>query len=81
MEHYLILARSITYAQRMQKALAKAGIRSQIFRAPRDLTDLGCAYTVQVSNLSAALAVLRYEKIPVVRAFRYLQGGYREVAI
>ena len=43
-EYDLILARSVTYAQRMQRALNRAGIRSQLFRAPRDLTDLGCAY-------------------------------------
>lgn len=41
MEYYLILARSVTYAQRMQRTLGRTGIRSQIFRAPRDLTDLG----------------------------------------
>ena len=43
MEYDLILARSVTYAQRMQSVLNRIGIRSQIFRAPRDLTDLGCA--------------------------------------
>lgn len=45
MEYDLILARSVTYAQRMQSVLNRIGIRSQIFRAPRDLTDLGCAYS------------------------------------
>ena len=40
-EYDLILARSVTYAQRMQKTLDRAGIRCRIFRAPRDLTDLG----------------------------------------
>ena len=39
MEHYIILARSVTYAQRMQKSLGRAGIRCQIFRPPRDLTE------------------------------------------
>ena len=39
MEYYLILARSVTYAQRMQKTLDRAGIRCRIFRAPRDLTE------------------------------------------
>ena len=34
----------VTIAQRMQRALARSGIRSRIFRAPRDLTDRGCAY-------------------------------------
>lgn len=83
MEHYLILARSVTYAQRTQKALAKAGIRTQIFRAPRDLTDLGCAYAVRISpyDLAPAMAVLRKEKLPPLRVFFYQQGGYQEVAL
>ena len=61
MEYDLILARSVTYAQRMQRALNRAGIRSQLFRAPRDLTDLGCAYVVRISpyDLGAALPLLR----------------------
>ena len=49
-EYDLILARSVTYAQRMQRALNRAGIRSQLFRAPRDLTDLGCAYVVRIGR-------------------------------
>ena len=60
MEHYIILARSVTYAQRMQKSLSRAGIRCHIFRPPRDLTDMGCAYAVRVavSDLPAALTAL-----------------------
>ena len=49
MDYYLILARSVTYAQRMQRALERVGLRCQIYRAPRELTDLGCAYAVQLS--------------------------------
>ena len=33
-ENYLIIARSVTYAQRMQNALSRAGVRCRIFRAP-----------------------------------------------
>ena len=52
MDDYLILARSVTFAQRMQKALSRAGVRNQIYRAPRDLTDLGCAYVVRIGPLN-----------------------------
>lgn len=57
MEYDLIIARSVTFAQRMQKALEQAGIRCRIFRAPRDLTDLGCAYAVQISRAEATYAL------------------------
>lgn len=81
MEHYLIIARSVTYAQRMQRALARAGLRSRIFRAPRDLTDRGCAYAVQIAagDLSAALPVLRGEALDPVQIFLSQRGTFQEV--
>lgn len=83
MEHYLILARSITYAQRMQRALDKIGIRSYIYRAPRDLTERGCAYALKiaVSDLSAALTAINREALNPVQIFLYQQGTYREVGL
>ena len=81
MEHYLILARSITFAQRMQSALGRAGIRCQIFRAPRDLTDLVCAYAVQIAvpDLTPALLALRRASLDPVQIFLYQRGLYQEV--
>lgn len=72
MEHCLMIARSVTYAQRMQSALARAGIGCQIFRAPRELSESGCAYAVQISEdrLTAALNVLRREKLNPVQIFK-----------
>ena len=81
MEHYIILARSVTYAQRMQKSLSRAGVRCQIFRPPRDLTDLGCAYAVRVavSDLTGALTALHRESLDPVQIFLYQRGLYQEV--
>ncbi len=80
-EHYIILARSVTYAQRMQRTLGRAGIRCQIFRPPRDLTDLGCAYALRIaaSDLSRALAALRRDSLEPAQIFFYQQGQYQEV--
>lgn len=82
MEHYLIIARSVTYAQRMQKVLARVGIRSRIFRAPRDLTDRGCAYTVQIAihDLANALTTLHREALDPVQIFLTQHGEYQEVS-
>ena len=83
MEHDLILARSVTFAQRMQKALLRAGVRCQIFRAPRDLTTLGCAYAVQIipEERNYALTVLRRTGLDPVQIFHYQFGQYREVGL
>lgn len=80
-EHYIILARSVTYAQRMRKSLERSGIRCQIFRPPRDLTDLGCAYAVRiaVSDLPGALTALHRDGLNPVQIFIYQQGLYQEV--
>ena len=82
MEYYLILARSVTYAQRMQRALARSGIRSRIFRAPRDLTDRGCAYAVRLrpGTLEAALTCLQAAGIKPLAVYHHTREGYREAA-
>ena len=84
MEHYLLIARSVTYAQRMQRALSRCGIRCRVFRAPRDLTDRGCAYAVQLAgrdSLAPALRALRREGLDPVQIFCAKPDGYREVAL
>ena len=83
MEHYIILARSVTYAQRMQKSLGRAGIRCYIFRPPRDLTDMGCAYAVRIviSDLPEAKAVLQRDGLNPVQIFIYQNGLYQEVGL
>lgn len=82
MDYYLILARSVTYAQRMKLALERAGLRCQIFRAPRELTDLGCAYAVRLpaADLVAALPVLHREALDPVQIFLNQRGVFREVS-
>lgn len=81
MEQYFILARSITIAQRMQRTLDRAGIAGRVFRAPRDLTNLGCAYVLRLKpqDLRQALAVLHTAGLDPVQIFLYQQGLFREV--
>ena len=82
MEYYLILARSVSYAQRMQRELERAGVRCQLFRAPRDLTDRGCAYVLRIAvpELSRALTVLHRASLDPVQIFLHQHGFYQEVA-
>ena len=83
MEYYLILARSVTYAQRMQRAMTGAGIRCQMFRAPRDLSESGCGYALKLglSDLAGALNVIYGAGLGPVRVFGYQNGTYREVGL
>ena len=81
MEQYLIIARSVTYAQRMQRALGRTGIACRIYRAPRELSAQGCAYAVQIraGDLAQALTVIHRESLDPVSVYLNQSGLYREV--
>jgi len=84
MSYYLLLCRSITYAQRMSRALERAGITARFFRPPMGLTDRGCSYAVRVGeqSLPAALDRLRSEGLLPMRIFHADGGGaFREVRL
>ena len=82
MEYYLIIARSVTYAQRIERVLSRAGIRALVFRAPLELTkDEGCAYAVRIplKAMPEAWEVLRKNKLDQVRIWISDADGIREV--
>lgn len=82
MEQYWIIARSVTYAQRMERTLAAAGIRTRIFRAPRELSNLGCAYAVELTGgVSHALAILRSAGLYPAKLYLLQQGKYVELSL
>ena len=84
MVHYLIMCRSLTYAQRTARILERAGITAIIMRAPRGLSREGCAYCVKVSQrrLSQALGALKREAVPYNKIFIVHQNGeYAEVVL
>ena len=43
MEYLIIIARSVTQAQRMMHLLENCGIWAKIFRSPVGLTEYGCS--------------------------------------
>ena len=84
MEYYLMIARSVTYAQRIERVLSRAGIRSLVFRAPLELTkDEGCAYAVRIEQnaMQTAARLLRENNLSLVRVLRANADGIREVAL
>lgn len=65
---YLIMCRSLTYAQRASRVLEKAGIGTGVIKAPAGLTGNGCSYCVTVSLGRGQRAV------NILRAENLLQG-------
>lgn len=82
MLYYLIICRSLTYAQRTARALEKAGISGYVVRAPKSVAGEGCSHGVKVAEtrLAQALQILGKEGLTPKRV--YMQdgsGGYQEV--
>ncbi len=45
---YLLLCRSLTYAQRSAKLLERKGISAPVIKAPPELSGNGCSYALRV---------------------------------
>lgn len=84
MVYYLIICRSLTYAQRTAHVLERAGISGYIVRAPKSIAGEGCSHAVKVAErrLADALKILSREGLGPKRV--YLQeedGRYSEVSL
>jgi rhodanese-related sulfurtransferase len=82
--YYLLICRSVTYAQRAARALERAGITAIVSRVPQAVAIDGCAYCVKVSgyNISGALVAIKQAGLYPVRVFaRYADGNLSEVGL
>ena len=83
MLHYLLMCRSLTYAQRAARALERIGVTAVITKAPKSVSKQGCGYCVKVSErrFQSAVKTLDAKNIPYGRLFRIDDdGGYTEVS-
>jgi len=84
MVQYLIMCRSLTYAQKAARILERAGVTASILRAPKEISKEGCAYCVKVSERKIDLAriVLKDAGARIGRVYRKEENGdVREVAL
>lgn len=83
MINYLILCRSLTYAQRSASALGRAGIPAHIMRCPKGLATEGCSHCVKINSrvLERALETLLNTGLRPERIFGSDGAGrFEEVA-
>ena len=78
---YLIMCRSLTYAQRTAALLERSGIPSTVVKAPQGLTSGGCGYAVSLyKRFEEAVSILRANSMVSGKLFRKREGGeYKEV--
>lgn len=84
MEAYLITFRSVTFAQRGEHVLQKAGIRCAIQRAPRFMEERGCGYSLSVreADVQNALTVLQQNQVSFRKLYvRRADGTMEERAL
>ena len=80
MEFVLLMAGSITHAQRMAAMLDREGVRASIARAPAGVDPRGCGYGVKIrrDKLETALELLRRRGIAVRGIYEKAGESWRE---
>ena len=84
MLYYLIMCRSLTYAQRTAAALERTGITARVLRSPKSIAGEGCSHSVKISqrSLPEALLVLQRADLAPKRIFITAgAGSYQEVEL
>ncbi len=80
--NYIVVFRSLTFAQKAARILENSGIAAFIIKVPERLANRGCSYGVRISelNLVDAMVVLRSNGIQPVKVFvKFRNGTYSEV--
>lgn len=84
MLYYLIVCRSLTYAQRTAAALERAGISARTLRSPKSISGEGCSHCVRLGRreLDHGLMVLRQARLEPKRVFSAMSdGSYTEITL
>jgi len=83
MEYVLLMAGSITHAQRMAAILGNRGIRAVLARAPEGTDPRGCGYGVRLrrAEVQTAQEILRHAGIKVRAVYEKEGDSWREVAL
>lgn len=84
MVYYLLICRSLTYAQRTAKILEHAGITAIVSRTPRHISPEGCGYSVKISSKAvpnALVALKNAELYPIQIFVLYADGQFGEVEL
>lgn len=78
MINYLLICRSLTYAQRVAKALENSGISAVVTRTPYEISSQGCGYSVKISEarFSHALLVLKAAGLSPIKIYTIYSDGH-----
>lgn len=71
-----ILAKSVTYAQRLMRVLQAQGIRARMTKSPKSISNAGCGHAVVVrnGNVNEILSYIVGAGLPPFRIFTTEDG-------
>lgn len=77
---YFITFRSVTYAQRAERLLNRAGFRCRIQRSQRWMAEKGCGYSLRLKTREPERAVrlLQEEQLPMGKVYWRREDGTLE---
>lgn len=80
MKIYYITFRSVTYAQRGERALQRGGIRCTLLRTPRWMEEQGCGYCLRLRarEIAAGAALLARAQVPWRKVYVQNKDGQLE---
>lgn len=80
MKNYYITVRSVTYAQRGERILTRAGIRCSVQRTPKWMEKQGCGYGLRVwtKDIRSAVSMLQEAQLPIRKIYAQREDGKLE---
>ena len=80
MKFYYITFRSVTYAQRGERLLEKAGIHCTLQRTPRWMESQGCGYALRIwcEDIGQVLSLLQKNRVLMRKIYRQGRDGQLE---
>lgn len=80
MSFYFITFRSVTFAQRAEAAVKRAGITCALQRTPRAMEERGCGYCLRLkeSDVWPVVLLLRENEIPFRKIYCQEEDGRLE---
>lgn len=80
MKFYFITFRSVTFAQRGEKAARQAGIACTLQRTPKWMEEQGCGYSLRLrkADVLPAVTLFRENEIPFRKVYARQEDGKLE---
>ena len=77
---WLITFRSVTFAQKGERQLKKAGITCTMQRTPKELSERGCGYCLRIPgrDAMAAVGLLKDNQISFGKVYALTESGSPE---